>query len=675
MLKIGDALLTIGVDMSDFNKGMKSMGDKLTSTGKTLSMKVTAPLLAIGVASFKMAGDFDTAFRKVNVMLKASTGESERYKKEILAISSATGKSAIDVTDAFYQIVSAGYRGADAIDILTTAMEGATGGAADTIETTAALTKAMNIFQLEGVEGSNKAMDTFFGIVDSGLLTFEELSRSFPRAASNAAAMGISIEETGATFATLTKVMGSTEQAATATDAIFRALISPSVALEKLYKEWGVRTGPEAIEKFGSLEAVYKKLMDATNGNVVAIKELFNSDEAMKGIIPLLTSSNDDYSASLITITDSTGRTGEAMDEMTQGPGFLWQKMMNDLKNASIILGDSVSKVLSPILVTLTGTLTGLVDKFDKLPSAAKTAVIAFAAIFAAVGPVLLITGQLFKLYTSLHSLLPILGAVMKTFATRIGGLSVATRLLRLAVSNLMVSTGIGALLVILGLLTTAVMSNEDAMATLKKAFNDVMEALKPLFDVLSESFTLIMDALKPAFDAFADVVADLAKVFSEKLADVVEKFVEKTLPPLIEFIEDATEGFIDFIDAVKGVLGPLLSADKAILGFIDKLGPLKGMLKNAAINLIPGASTIKNFFGMFSGGADEAADSVEVLGEKVKGLTNETDGLVDAVDEVIVSLEDMEAANAAAYSQMESDSEDRIKELKKEYGLAEKLE
>ena len=109
----------------------KKVGDQMTRTGRTMTMYVTAPILALGTASFKLAGDFDQAFRKVNVMLGASADEAIKYKERILEISQATNQSATDVTEAFYQIVSAGYRGADSLDILETAMRGATGGAAE----------------------------------------------------------------------------------------------------------------------------------------------------------------------------------------------------------------------------------------------------------------------------------------------------------------------------------------------------------------------------------------------------------------------------------------------------------------------------------------------------------------------------------------------------------------
>jgi len=186
------------------------MGQGFMNVGKKLTTGLTLPIVGLGIAAFKMTGDFDQSMRAVNVMLGASEDEMKNYKKGVLDLSNATGKSSDDIAKSFYTIVSAGFRGTDALDILKVAVEGATGGMADASATTEALTKAMHIFGLEGVEGSSRAMDTFFGIVDTGLLTIEELAGCFPRAATSAAGLGVSIEETGAALGVLTKVPGST---------------------------------------------------------------------------------------------------------------------------------------------------------------------------------------------------------------------------------------------------------------------------------------------------------------------------------------------------------------------------------------------------------------------------------------------------------------------------------
>jgi len=372
---------------------LQSWGQNLTGMGKKMTMGLTLPIAGLGIASFKMAGDFDQVMRAVNVMLGASQEEMADYKKAVLDISSATGKSSVDVARSFYQIVSVGFRGADSIKILETAVKGATGGMADAEATAAALAKAMSIFALEGVGGSSRAMDTFFGIVDTGLLTFEELATTFPRATQQAAGLGISIEEAGAALGVLTKVSGSTEQAATALNGVFTQLIKPSGDLQELYQQWGVENGPQAIEKFGGLQGVLQKVTEATGGNVDKLAELFPNVEAVRAVLPLTTTNAEDFARAIETVTDSSGKTNKAFEEMAQGPGFQLNQFMQTLKNGMITLGDAIAKNLGPYLQKFIGWVQGIIDWFSRLDPRWQKVILGIGIALAALGPILMAIG------------------------------------------------------------------------------------------------------------------------------------------------------------------------------------------------------------------------------------------------------------------------------------------
>lgn len=348
---------------------LQSAGRSMESAGRKMSMFITAPLLAAAGASLKFAGDFDKAMRAVNVMLGASTEEVAQYKEEILALSNETSMSATDITNAFYTIVSAGFRGADAIDILTVAIKGAVGGAADAQQTTEALTKAMNVFALEGVEGASRAMDVFFGIVDAGLLTFEQMSSAFPTAATMAASLGFTIEETGAALATLTKTAGSTDEAATYLRATMADLITPSEALVALYERWGVKSGPEAVAKFGSLQGVLQAIVSETGGAVDQLSELFTSVRSIQAVLPLVGSSADAFAEALVTVGGATGRASEAFTEMSEGTGFALDQATTTLKNTFINLGDALATSLIPFIKELIGWVEENKDSFIALAS------------------------------------------------------------------------------------------------------------------------------------------------------------------------------------------------------------------------------------------------------------------------------------------------------------------
>jgi len=573
--------------VADMQTQLSSAGKAMTNAGKTLSLGVTAPLVAGGAAAFKLGADFDTAFREVNTMLRATADEQAAYKAGILEISSATGIAATDVVDAYYQIVSAGYRGADSLDILDTAMRGATGGAADATATTQALTKAMNIFELTGADGATQAMDTFFGIVDSGLLSFGEMASAFPRASSNAAGLGVSIEEAGAMLATLSKVLGSTDQAATATDAVFRSLISPSEELAALYEEWGVSSGPEAIDKYGGVTGVLDELERATGGQVTAIKDLFASDEAMRGALPLLTSSYDDFHAALETVAGSTGRTGENFDELTAGPGFQMQQSATLITNALIALGAELDSVLGPIIEDVTGLIKDAASWFGKLPEPVQRGAIVAGLLAAALGPVLMGIGLMTQGLGVAIGLLN--GAAAATIvhqgasilaAIAMKGVTAAQWLLNAALT----ANPIGIVLVAVGLLVAALVllwqNNETVREKLTAAWNAIKDFFVDVWDRITGLFKGGMDAVRGFVMAPIDWVKDLSKHW-----DAIK---EAMLGPIMA----AYEKIKKVVGWIKDLLAPLSGgAEEGMTAGIAAGSYAQDYLRKQQLNLVPFAA------------------------------------------------------------------------------------
>lgn len=493
----------VNQELSGLQQKLKGMGQGFMKAGKTLTMGLTLPIVGLGTAAFKMSGDFDQAMRATNVMLGASEDEMKNYKKEILALSNKTGKSADEIAASFYTIVSAGHRGADAIDVLATSVEGAVGGAADAQATTEALTKAMNVFGLEGVPGASRAMDTFFGIVDSGLLSFEEMANAFPRASTSAAGLGVTIEETGAALATLSKVSGSTEQASTALNAVFTQLIKPSENMLKLYEEWGVKTGPEAIEKFGGLQGVLLKVTEATGGDVAALSELFPNVEAIRAVLPLTTTNAKDFAEALDTVTNSTGRAGEAFDEMAQGPGYQWNVFMQTAKNALISIGDVIAEYVGPWLEKLGGYVKGAVEWFGKLDPRWQKIILGIVAALALVGPVLMIIGGAMMGLNAIMMASPITWIILGVVATlAILGAAIYMTYRTLKKNWDKIMAVVNKVKEVFGKVWDWIKTNLYAvpLEKIKRAWNSIKEFFAGFLQGVKEGFRLGLDFIKNLF-------------------------------------------------------------------------------------------------------------------------------------------------------------------------------
>jgi phage-related protein len=95
--------------------------------------------------------------------------------------------------------------------------------------------------------------------------------------------------------------------------------------------------------------------------------------------------------------------------------------MMTRLKNAAITLGDSIGKTLGPWLEKLIGWVKGAVEWFNNLSPGMQQAIIVVGVLVAALGPLLLILGQLSLGLSGLIGLLPVLGTAFTAMTGPIG--------------------------------------------------------------------------------------------------------------------------------------------------------------------------------------------------------------------------------------------------------------
>ncbi|CEG28077.1 phage tail tape measure protein [Bacillus sp. B-jedd] len=74
-----------------------AVGDKMTSIGKDLSMKVTAPIIALGTAAFKTAVDFESAFAGVRKTVDTSEEGFKKLEKGIRGMAKELPTSAEEI--------------------------------------------------------------------------------------------------------------------------------------------------------------------------------------------------------------------------------------------------------------------------------------------------------------------------------------------------------------------------------------------------------------------------------------------------------------------------------------------------------------------------------------------------------------------------------------------------
>ena len=285
-------------DSSSISKAMKSVSKEAVSTVGSISKTflgltktfvkvggaITAALVGTFTLAIKKAADAEYAFAKVTTLFSESKGDLLGYRDAIREISDATGKSFADVSEGFYQTISAGFKSLeDSADIMKAASKAAIAGSTDMGTSVEAITRVLNAYSLSGKDAMHVG-DALFTTVKQGVTTFGELAPRIGDVAGIAAKAGIGLEDLLATFATMSKFM-PTAEAMTSLTAIISGFISPATQAKAAAMGLGTELSASALATKGLAGAI----VEIANLSAEQQAELFPNIRALKGVFAAAT--------------------------------------------------------------------------------------------------------------------------------------------------------------------------------------------------------------------------------------------------------------------------------------------------------------------------------------------------------------------------------------------------
>ncbi len=501
---------------------------KLGGLGGAMN-KLRGPMLALGAASVGMAAisvksfaDFETSMAKVNTLLDEGQNSTELYGDTVARLAEQYGVAGgrIGVAAGLYQTISAGITDtAEATMFLEAATKTAVGGSAELETVILAGTKTLAAFGLE-VEDTEDVMDKFAGTVKAGQTTMSELAGAFPRVSGMAGEMGVSLDEALGVLAGLTKIMGSTDEAATGMSAIFTGLLKPTDDMKETLKSLGYESGQAAIAELG-LMGTLQKLKGVTGDDAEAMGKLFGNVRALRSIFPALGKAAEDIAESIDIVTNSAGLSTKQFEDMDETAGQRMIKLQAKFEGMTIRIGEA----LMPLIEMAVPIVEKIIEVFSGLSPVIQAGIIvigALAGVFALLWP--LISG--------------IAGAVGGA-----GGLGAVLAAL----------TGpIGWVILAIALLAAAWATN----------FGGIQDIVADLFEMVSPIFEKLMDLLGHIAEVLIDVFGPAFETIFALVSDVIFMFWENVVQPyfgfIIEYIGLVIDTFDALLSALQGDLGPL---------------------------------------------------------------------------------------------------------------------
>lgn len=299
-------------DLDRFGGQVNTLGGRMQTglrgaaagAGRALSGLGTAAGFAF-TAGIESAATFQDELATINTVARLPEEAIAGIGDEIQALSRTSGKTTTDLTQAFYDMVSAGVPASEAMGVLEESANLAIGGLGTMAETTDLVTSAMNAYGL-GADSAGHITDLFAKAIEGGKVTAAEIGSSLANVAPIAASAGIELEEVGAAYATLTAKGTPAAQATTQMRAAISALLTPNEKMNALMEQTGINFAQVAEEK--GLAVALEELRVAAADNGDALAQLAGVAEA-------------DFPAALAAMQDELGLTNSDLDKFTAMAG------------------------------------------------------------------------------------------------------------------------------------------------------------------------------------------------------------------------------------------------------------------------------------------------------------------------------------------------------------------
>jgi TP901 family phage tail tape measure protein len=336
--------------------------DKLGRTGKLAFSAIGAGVGELISHSAEMAGDFQEKM----TLLVTGAGESKDkiadVSQGILNLAPQVATSTDQMADGMYMIESAGYHGADGLNILKSAAEGAKVGNADLGTTADALTTIMTDYHVPTAQAAD-VTSKLVATVASGKTHMADLASSMSHILPFAAGLGVTLNDTMGAMATMTGQGIQADEAATYLKFTMMALANETPKGAQALKDVGLSAADVANDLkskglHGTLdeitEAIGKKFPAGSAEYTAALSDIVGGTRGMASALALTGDNAKTYEENIGKISEAHAAAGNSVE------GF--DESMGDLNNKTAAMRETFNTLAIKIGTALIPTLTNAAE-------------------------------------------------------------------------------------------------------------------------------------------------------------------------------------------------------------------------------------------------------------------------------------------------------------------------
>lgn len=409
---------TAEASVNRMNAHFEKAGRKMETIGKNMTKYVTLPLAGVGAASFKVAKDFERSMSQIVGLVGVSQDQVDSWSKDLIQMAPDLGKSPQELADALFFVTSAGFRGAEAMDVLEMSAKASAAGLGETKTVADLVTSAINAYGIENLNAA-QATDTLVAAVREGKAEAPALAASMGQVLPIASELGVTFDQVGAAVAAMTRTGTDAATASTQLRQIMTSLLQPSEQAEDALAKMDTSSQElrDMLAGEEGLVGTLHFLREATDGNSEALAEIFPNVRALSGVLDIMGKNAEENLQIFYRLRDSTGALDHAFAAATDTMDFRWNQALSAGQASLAQLGLAMESSFIPLLAKATEYLREFTEWFGNLDDATQQWIVRVGMLLAVAGPLLTVLG------TFTRVVLPMMTA---------GILSVRTAMIRL---------------------------------------------------------------------------------------------------------------------------------------------------------------------------------------------------------------------------------------------------
>jgi TP901 family phage tail tape measure protein len=596
-VNLGSAYGSIEIGTEGAEKNISSLSKQLSQTGQAMTLGITAPLVGIAAAAVHSAAGFEQSLNIMAQVSGATTEQMAALQAQALEMGAVTSFSAGEAAEAQLELAKAGMAPLEVMDALPGVLDAAAAGGMGLAESATLVSGALNAFGLDASESANVA-NQLAAAANASAADMSDLGAGLQQGGFAFAAAGQNLDDLNASIAILTNVGLGGSDAGTALKNAMMQLMNPTKKAAKEMKALGINVydtqgkmlpWADVIDQF---DRATENLTDAERN--AALGTILLGD-GMKAMVPLLDQGKEGF-LEMKEAVNKEGSAAETANARMQGMNGAIEYLMGSID--SFLIGAAL-----PFLDSFSGIIRVVADgitAIGALPEPLRNAALAFAAVLAAAGPVMMAIpaiGAAFAALTSPIALVVVaIAGLAAAWTMNLGGIQDITMRLLAPLGALW-----NAFANLAGVLADAGAGSIEA----QEAISLFPEALQP---VISGALGLWI-----AFNNLAEVLAD-AGAGSIEAEEALSLFPE-TLQPIIGGAVQLWLAFTNLTEVLADAGAGSIEAQEAISLFPETLQPIIG----GAVQLWFAFTNIVEVLADAGAGSIEAQEAISLFPETLQ--------------------------------------------------------